>query len=420
MKLATERLYAMTASLRTQVPTQLQLDFNQPVQEGAGDFTIDCGPPRSSFSASVRSRHAWVGPAAATAGGATVTLFTPGLIAQGNCTVFVPAGAYLAAATGAPSVEKTWSFTVGKVKQRPPFLPRSLQRRMLSGFDSLRINETIAHLSLDYENRFFASASGEAAAAWLAAEYKRLASAAGRSDVRVEAFAHAWRMPSVIVTIPGRELASETVVLGAHLDTINRQNWTANLRTGRAPGANDDASGVAVQLEVFRLLLATNFRPMCTVELHTYSGEEEGLYGSADVAAAYARSGRLIAAMLQLDQCGYVSDPKNPRIAVYTDNTNRDLSLFITKLVGAYTSTPFVRSNEEKRADSDFHSWHGHGFPAAYAAEGTVDDIVYGNNKHTPHDEIGTVDLQHVLEFARLAMGFLVEVGTRERPVLFA
>lgn len=401
---------------QNQNQTVLNLAFNQPVKEGAGDFAVTCTSSR--FSASVRSPHAWVGSDAHTRGGATVTLLVPSV--QGKCNVSVPAGAYVAAATGSPSPMKEWSFTIGPVHQVRPMVPRTLQHKVLPELNVQSINGTIAHLSLDYENRFFASASGVASADWLVDQYMRLCNEMGRSDVQVERFHHAWQMPSIIVRFNGQELDSEIVVVGAHLDTINRQNWTENLWTGRAPGANDDGSAVAVQLEVVRQLLGSYFLPKRTVEIHVYSGEEEGLYGSADISAEYARRGKNVVSMLQLDQCGYVSDPSNPQMAVYTDNTGNVLSTFVTKLIDAYCSTPWIWSNEEHRADSDFHSWHDHGFPAAYAAEGNVDDIVYGNNKHTAHDEIGTIDLNHVLEFGRLTMGFILELGNPAPNVMFA
>merc|ERR1712129_692231 len=194
-----------------------------------------------------------------------------------------------------------------------------------------------------------------------------------------------------------------------------------NLWTGRAPGANDDGSAIAIQLEIFWHLLASGFHPRRTVEMHVYSGEEEGLYGSADLAADYFRKGREVFAMLQLDQCGYVSDPTKPRIGVYTDNTHPELRIYLTRLIDAYCSTPWVWSNEHGRADSDFHSWHDRGFPAVYAAEGPIDDIVYGNNKHTPGDELSGVSLQHVAEFGRLGISFLLELATpRMESVIFS
>lgn len=390
-----------------EAPSMLQISFNQPVQEGTGDLTIDCGAQH--FAAGVRSPKVWVGTNSQ-AGGATVSFHVPPM-PMGTCRACAPAGAFVSAMGGTPSPSHCWVFYIGHVSRPDPDLPAVLQHHPLPTLDLLRINKTIAHLSLDYYNRFFASASGAASAEWLAREYERLAKEAGRPDVQVERFSHAWQMPSIIVRIPGSKAAADTVIVGAHLDSINRQNWTENLKTGRAPGANDDGSAIALQLEVFRNFLAADFRPERTVELHAYSAEEEGLYGSADVAAEYARFSRNVFAMLQLDQCGYVSDPANPRIAVYTDNTHEGLRVFLTRLIDSYCSIPWEWSNEQHRADSDFHSWHNHGFPASYAAEGPVDDIVYGNNKHTPGDEISGVNLPHTAEFGRLMMGFILELA---------
>lgn len=203
----------------------------------------------------------------------------------------------------------------------------------------------------------------------------------------------------------------ETIIIGAHLDSINRQNWTVNVATGRAPGANDDGSGIALLLEIFRVLASEHFLPNRSIEFHFYSAEEEGLYGSADIAANYARAGKRVAAMLQLDQCGYLRDPKNETIAVYTDNTDPQLTMLMEEIVNTYATVPAIISNENHRADSDFHSWTNNGFRAAYIAEGPIDDIVFGNDKHTPHDEIRTVSLPHVMHVGRAAVGYLVETS---------
>ena len=73
--------------------------------------------------------------------------------------------------------------------------------------------------------------------------------------------------PSVIARIRGNGAnANELVILGAHEDSIN---GGAN---GRSPGADDDASGSATVLEVFRVLVQNGFRPRRTVEFHAYSG----------------------------------------------------------------------------------------------------------------------------------------------------
>jgi len=80
---------------------------------------------------------------------------------------------------------------------------------------------------------------------------------------------------NIIARIPGRDsrLREEIVLLGAHYDHLGRTpegEWY--------PGANDNASGVAVLLEVLRQLQAN--QPRRTVLGAFWSGEEEGLFGS--------------------------------------------------------------------------------------------------------------------------------------------
>lgn len=81
---------------------------------------------------------------------------------------------------------------------------------------------------------------------------------------------------NVIAEIPGADKASEVVMLGAHLDS-----WHA------ATGATDNAVGVAVMLEVMRVLKAIDFKPRRTIRVALWSGEEQGLRGSAAYVAQH-------------------------------------------------------------------------------------------------------------------------------------
>src|SRR5690606_16105710 len=95
---------------------------------------------------------------------------------------------------------------------------------------------------------------------------------------------------SVVLTIQGQTLPDEIAVLGAHLDSICSRSGTtngqANCDTGvttaqrRAPGADDDASGIAVLTEVLRVVLDNGYRPQRTVKFMGYAAEEVGLVGS--------------------------------------------------------------------------------------------------------------------------------------------
>ena len=89
----------------------------------------------------------------------------------------------------------------------------------------------------------------------------------------------------MILTVQGAELPDEIVVLGAHLDSINTSGGGST--TQRAPGADDDASGIATLTEVIRISLASGWRPKRTVKFMGYAAEEVGLRGSKAIAQSF-------------------------------------------------------------------------------------------------------------------------------------
>lgn len=98
----------------------------------------------------------------------------------------------------------------------------------------------------------------------------------GEIDVRAVDEAQA-SLRNVLAKITGsdRALRDEFVIIGAHYDglgmtTDGRQN----------PGADDNASGTAVVLEIARALRAAKARPRRTIVFALWDGEEEGLWGS--------------------------------------------------------------------------------------------------------------------------------------------
>jgi Zn-dependent M28 family amino/carboxypeptidase len=106
----------------------------------------------------------------------------------------------------------------------------------------------------------------------------------------------------VIATLPGR--SSRRVMVGAHFDSLN--NSPGSDLNSRAPGANDDASGVALTLEVARLMSQKEWEhTLCFV---CFSGEEQGLLGSKALAARAKSEGWTIDAFLSNDMVGNVQN----------------------------------------------------------------------------------------------------------------
>jgi hypothetical protein len=74
---------------------------------------------------------------------------------------------------------------------------------------------------------------------------------------------------NTIAEIPGTDLASEVVMLGAHFDSHPY-----------ATGATDNAAGSAAMMEAMRILKAVGAKPRRTIRLALWGGEEQGLLGS--------------------------------------------------------------------------------------------------------------------------------------------
>ncbi len=107
-------------------------------------------------------------------------------------------------------------------------------------------------------------------------------------------------MANVLATIPGTDPTDTRVLLmSGHIDS--RVTDIMN-RTADAPGANDDASGVAAVMEVARVLAGQKFP--CTIKLVAVQGEEQGLLGSDHLARRAKKEGWNLVAMLNNDIVG--------------------------------------------------------------------------------------------------------------------
>lgn len=109
---------------------------------------------------------------------------------------------------------------------------------------------------------------------------------------------------NLILEIPGAGSPEEVVILSAHFDDTSNSSW--NLPDTYAPGADDNATGVAALLEAARLL--RHYRFNRTLRLIWFSGEEQGLVGSK----AYVNQGDLnlnqIIGVINMDMFGYDGD----------------------------------------------------------------------------------------------------------------
>jgi hypothetical protein len=123
-----------------------------------------------------------------------------------------------------------------------------------------------------------------------------------RSSVRMvwEAKDDSGILHNVIATIPGRDpdLRNERIVLGAHRDHFGRQAGLV------FPGADDNASGTAVIMEVARAITDARLWPRRTVVIVSFSGEEQGLLGSRFYMSRPLQQTSKPKAMINVDHTG--------------------------------------------------------------------------------------------------------------------
>jgi Peptidase family M28 len=186
-------------------------------------------------------------------------------------------------------------------------------RSVLGQVDPERIGATILRLT-QFGTRHTASSQTDpargigAATAWVFEQMQAIAAtSSGRMTVQKQTFVQpvSNRIPvpttitNVIATLKGTASPERFYVITGHLDS--RVTDVLNF-TSDAPGADDDASGVAVVLELARLFATHQFPG--TLVFATVAGEEQGLYGSAYMAKQMKDAGADVQGMFSNDIVG--------------------------------------------------------------------------------------------------------------------
>jgi hypothetical protein len=215
--------------------------------------------------------------------------------------------------------------------------------------------------------------------------------------------AREMELVNLVARVPGRDpkLANEPVLVIAHLDHLGR-GWP-DVREGNEneihPGADDNASGVAVLLELARAISAEPPRPRPVI-FAVVTGEEAGLLGSRHLLQSMVPNTKPFACV-NLDTVGRLADGK---LYVLNADTAREWR-FIFMGVGYTTGAPVAVVSEPLDA-SDQVACIEVGVPAIQLFTGPTPDY------HRPSDTVETIDASGmvvVTEAAHEAIGYLAE-----------
>jgi hypothetical protein len=177
---------------------------------------------------------------------------------------------------------------------------------------------------------------------------------------------------SVVARLEGSTKPDETIIIGAHLDSI-----TGRGSTGNAPGADDDASGVAALTEILRIIESGQLKFDRSIELQAYAAEEVGLIGSKEIAARYKAADRKVAGMFQIDMAYYSREGAEGIVHLLQDYTSRDLRRQAIDWLRGYMGPVYKLGFLPRGSASDHKSFYDQGFPTVFPFEDPVDHNPY-------------------------------------------
>jgi Zn-dependent M28 family amino/carboxypeptidase len=225
-------------------------------------------------------------------------------------------------------------------------------------------------------------------------------------------------MVNVYGVLPGKKDPTRAVVIGAHFDSYagRESTWQAGWQTIHAPGADDNASGVAAVLEmarVFSRYSSMGFSNDYSLIFAAFNCEEAGmaypvyLYGSDHFATLLKGKGMTLAAMITLDMIGYntrltadiVSDSASMPIGVTAVDVNNRYALGLLM-----NAPPFVYATY-----SDHSMFWGKQYPAILIIEHAPPNRsgdAYAANMlyHTSSDTSGALNPELMKRTTQLAL----------------
>jgi leucyl aminopeptidase len=173
-----------------------------------------------------------------------------------------------------------------------------------------------------------------------------------------------------------------------------------------APGADDNASGVAAILEIARIFNEENITPIKTLVIDFFAAEEQGLRGSWDRIEKISTPiwQEDIKAAINLDMVGYcTSDSLDYVFDVITYDDSDELTQMATNFAQQYT---LLTPNEtmENNYASDSYSFNSYGVKSVFLMEHE-----FTPHYHTERDVYNTINYHFMREITKVALALAYE-----------
>lgn len=269
------------------------------------------------------------------------------------------------------------------------------QANLDSLVDQARLKATVEKLA-SWHDRNTNNPSLTEAADWLAGEFKKI------PGLQVETMKYGVKkgarikedkeVVQVVATLPGED--DRRILVGGHFDTVNMvpRDLDTSL-VSRAPGANDDGSGTSLTLELARVMATRKWKH--TLVFVAFSGEEQGLLGSAALAKRAKDEGWKIDAVLNNDIVGNsgnkLGQKENKLVRIFSEESDKHQSRELARYI-AYAAraadfgVKLVYRRDRFGRGGDHTSFNNEGFTAVrftevfeeFSRQHTADDLPTG------------------------------------------
>jgi len=297
--------------------------------------------------------------------------------------------------------------------------PRRALAELPPVFSESRMLSDITHLASEsFKGRELGTPELDTAATYIARQFQQIGLMPGGGD---NSYFQIWQqdvslpkgnitLRNVIGILPGTnpQLAGQSLIIGAHYDHLG-MGWP-DVRAAHQGkihyGADDNASGIAVMLELARQIVP-KWQPERTIIFVAFTGEEADLLGSKH----YIRNTKnypteKIIAMLNLDTVGRLEN--NP-VTVFGTGTAREL-VHVFRGAGFVTGIP-VNAVQDDFGSSDQAAFIQAGVPAVQFFASAHEDY------HAPGDTVDKIDSAGLVKVAAILKEATEYLANRIEPL---
>ncbi len=260
----------------------------------------------------------------------------------------------------------------------------------------------------DFQTRFATLDNRFAVCQWIKQQFDRM----NYADVTIDTFTvdiddsfypdiapEALFQENVVCTLPGTLHPDEYIYLAGHYDSCN--NLSLDDPFAPAPGADDDASGVAAVLEIARIIKASNYEPECTIKFIAHAGEELGYWGARNSVKKILDNDLNLKALLNNDMIATSFATENYPMLINKYGGFEYLSDMAIDLSSQYTDLIPSGSEDDSRRFDSFVFWQA-GLPCVSFFE---HDFCPGY--HTANDLLINCNMNFCAEIVKLNTAML-------------